>query len=316
MANLPKAAIWYAKRGWHVIPLHNPIFDDAGACIGCSCEEWRRSDKYRQWLEERGRGDSFDPAYTCHTPGKHPRLYDWEAKATNDLEQVGRWWQQWPSANIGIAAGKSGLVVLDADTYKTGGEWDRAWGETVTSLTGGGGEHLVFAHPPGEPLGGSSRGLPKWVDVRAHGGQFVAPPSVHPSGNRYQWEEGYGPHEMEPAILPEPIALLLAEAKAAPPVEFGAATAVDLEAYADKLPGLVMALLRGDRSSIDFWLVRAMVKAGMEPAEIKAVWDNHDPTGKYSDKNGHGPDYLGRTIAGATAHIGEKKQVATYYDEA
>jgi hypothetical protein len=101
---------------------------------------------------------------------------------------------------------------------------------------------------------------------------------------------------------------LLADAKAAPPVEFGAVTAVDLEAYADKLPGLVMALLRGDRSSIDFWLVRAMVKAGMEPAEIKAVWDSFDPTGKYSDKNGHGADYLGRTIAGATAHIGERSR--------
>jgi hypothetical protein len=302
MANLTKAAIWYAKHGWFVVPLHTPLFNDAGECVGCSCEDWKRANM-------RDKYGNLQSDYSCPTPGKHPRHNAWEERASNDVDQVARWWAAWPDANIGIAAGKSGLVVLDADTYKDGGgQWAHEWGETITSLTGGGGEHLVYAHPSGDPLGGSSRGLPKWVDVRAHGGQFVAPPSVHPSGNRYQWEEGYGPHEMEPAILPEPIALLLAEAKAAPPVEFGAPASVDLEAYADKLPGLVMALLRGDRSSIDFWLVRAMVKAGMEPAEIKAVWDNFDPTGKYSDKGRSGDDYLARTIAGALEHMAQRQR--------
>lgn len=302
MPNLGKSAIWYANHGWYVVPLHSPIFNDAGECMGCTCEEWKRAnlrDKY----------GNIQTDYVCHTPGKHPRHNAWEDRASNDVEQVRRWWAAWPDANIGIAAGKSGLVVLDADTYKDGGgQWEREWGETVTSLTGGGGEHLVYLHPSGEPLGGSSRGLPTWVDVRAHGGQFVAPPSIHPSGNRYQWEDGFGPHEITPAILPEPIAILLAGAKAAQPVEFGAAAQVDLETYANKLPGLVLALLRGDRSSIDFWLVRAMVKAGMEPEQIKAVWDGFDPTGKYSDKNGSGPDYLARTIAGAVEHIGNGKR--------
>jgi hypothetical protein len=298
---LLKSALWYARHGWHVIPLHTPIME-AGACVGCSCEAWKRENL-------RDRFGNLQSDYTCPTPGKHPRHGAWEEVATTDVAQIAKWWRAWPTANIGIAAGKSGLVCLDADTYKSGGgEWDRAWGETVTSLTGGGGEHLIYQHPEGDPLGGSSKGLPKFIDVRAHGGQFVAPPSLHPSGNAYQWEDGYGPHQIAAAPLPEAIAAILRTAVVTQAAEFGTAVdAPDLEAWADKLPGLALAILTDDRSKIDFWLVRSLVKAGASAEEIKAVWDRRDPTGKYSEKNGHGPDYLGRTIAAATEHIGTRR---------
>lgn len=207
------------------------------------------------------------------------------------------------------------LVCLDADLYKVGGDWERDWEQTVTILTGGGGEHLIFRHPAGEHIGGSNRGLPKFIDVRAHGGQFVAPPSLHPSGNVYAWEEDYGPHQIELAELPEQIAELLRTAVTNEPVIFSQNGIVDLERYASKLPGLVMALLNDDRSKIDFWIIRAMVKAGMTPDEIKASWDNHDPTGKYSDKNGQGADYLGRTIANAESHLATRQQHQPTYDE-
>src|ERR1700731_4411538 len=35
--------------------------------------------------------------------------------ATTDLKQIEAWWAREPLANIGIATGASGLVVLDAD---------------------------------------------------------------------------------------------------------------------------------------------------------------------------------------------------------
>lgn len=209
---LIKSALWYARHGWFVLPLHTPLFTD-GECTGCSCEEWKRSDKYRQWLEERGRGAWFDHEYTCNGPGKHPRLYDWEAKATTDLDQINRWWQQWPDANVGIAAGKSGLVCLDLDTYQEGaGEFslDRSEQETVTSLTGGGGQHLIYTHPEdGTKINNSDRDFPDWVNVRAHGGQFVAPPSLHKSGKFYEWETQYGPHNIEPLPLPEKLSKVI-----------------------------------------------------------------------------------------------------------
>lgn len=286
------SALWYARHGWFVVPLHAPLFAN-GRLIGCTCEQWQR--------------ENVDANYTCRTPGKHPRMNEWEAKATLDPEQITRWWRVWPTANIGIAAGRSGLICLDADTYKDGGgEWDREWGETVTSLTGGGGEHLIYVHPDGEPLGNHQTGLPAWVDVRGHGGQFVAPPSLHPSGKRYEWESGYGPHERQPAPLPEPIADILRQAAQVQPATFsGNGAAVDLGELANKLPALVIALLRNDRSKIDFWLVRSLLRAGLSPDEIRGLWDAYDPTGKYSDKSNHGLDYLARTIANAQDHLNQ-----------
>jgi len=206
------SALWYARHGWHVIPLHAPLFSD-GVCVGCTCEEWKRSDKYKQWLESKGRGMFFDAEYSCKAAGKHPRVYNWEDEATIDPVKINEWWKRWPNANVGIAAGKSGLVCLDLDTYQDGaGEFALVQGEreTVTNLTGGGGEHLIYKHPQdGEKINNSDRRFPDWVNVRAYGGQFVAPPSVHKSGRVYEWEVGYGPHEAEIMPLPDKLATVL-----------------------------------------------------------------------------------------------------------
>lgn len=299
---LLKSAQWYARYGWYVIPLHNPLFDNTGRCVGCSCEEWKRA--------------NVSPDYVCLTPGKHPRHNAWEDVATVDTEQIGRWWKAWPMANIGIAAGKSGLVVLDADLYKESGAAFRS--DTVTSLTGGGGEHAFFLHPDiPQKLGNSKQGLPHYFDVRGHGGLVVAPPSVHESGHSYEWESDYGPHETAVLPLPDEIAKpLIAAADAAVTIDESFGTvAVDLEQWAARLPALVIALLQNDRSKIDFWTVRAMVRAGMSQDEIGAVWNQYDPTGKYSEKNGQGVKYLAMTIAKAKQHIEEIRQAQFAIEE-
>src|SRR6516162_1464154 len=80
----------YVARGWHVLPLHNPVqTEDA---LICSC------------------GNAG-----CRTPAKHPRDHNGEKGASNDPAQINAWWQQWPDANIGIATGPSGLAVIDVD---------------------------------------------------------------------------------------------------------------------------------------------------------------------------------------------------------
>lgn len=290
MSKLQKSALWYARHGWYVMPLHEPLFDENGRCVGCSCEAWKR--------------EHYEPDYTCPTPGKHPRHNDWESVATTDVSQIAKWWRAWPRANIGIAAGKSGLIVLDADTYKEGGT--AVSYNTVTSITGGGGEHLFFKHPEIDiQLGNSKRGLPSWIDVRGWGGMIVAPPSIHPSGNAYEWESEFGPHEVNLLALPDEIARHLIDAAQAAVTlntEFNSVN-VDMSQYAHKIPALALALLNDDRSKIDFWLIRALVRAGMSQDEIGALWARHDPTGKYSEKNGQGAGYLARTIANAQAHI-------------
>src|SRR5437867_61611 len=88
-------------------------------------------------------------------PAKHPLTRHGLRDATRAANVVRAWWDRWPWANIGIATGaRSGLVVIDVDPA-SGGTTSLAHlqslmgslPETLTASTGGGGQHLVFAHP-------------------------------------------------------------------------------------------------------------------------------------------------------------------------
>ncbi|MDJ0895330.1 MAG: bifunctional DNA primase/polymerase [Alphaproteobacteria bacterium] len=125
-----------------------------------------------------------------------------------DEAEVERWRVRWPDANVGIVTGAlSGLVVLDIDPRHDGEEslaaLEARFGklpDTVEALTGGGGRHLYFRHPGGELR--NRVALMPGLDLRGDGGMVVAPPSLHRSGRRYEWEVSHHPDEMEPAPLP------------------------------------------------------------------------------------------------------------------
>jgi len=299
--DIRKAAIWYAKHGWYVVPLHTPIFDDNGQCVGCSCEEWKRQ--------------KFTPDYVCPTPGKHPRLSAWEEKATNNPDDAAYWWRRWPDANIGIAAGKSGLLAFDVDSYKDSYQGarvlTRADEDTITNLTGSGGQHLIYRLPTGSTLGNGKADLPKGIDIRAHGGQFVVPPSVHPSGNVYRWELGYGPHEIDPLPLPVAIDEMLTEyqlSTARIAVEFGEIPidAPDLTQW--PLSNRIVSLIQsspehGKRSETDQSVITALIAAGATDDEIRAVFEAYPigTQGKYIEKAGSALTYLAHSVARARA---------------
>lgn len=300
MSQLARAAIWYAKHGWYVVPLHTPIFDN-GQCVGCSCEEWKRQ--------------KFTPDYVCPTPGKHPRLSAWEDKATNSPNDAAYWWRRWPDANIGIAAGKSGLLAFDVDSYKDGYQGARVLSRndesTITNLTGSGGQHLIFKLASDSTLGNGKAELPNGIDIRAHGGQFVAPPSVHPSGNVYRWELGYGPHEIPPLLIPDALNEMLTEyqnsvTRAA--VEFGEIPidAPDLSQW--PLSNRIVTLIQsasehGKRSETDQSVITALIAAGATDDEIRAVFEAYPvgTQGKYVEKAGSALTYLAHSISKARA---------------
>ena len=189
------AALEYAARGWYVFPVHSPSHG------GCSCNN-------------RG----------CQNAGKHPRTQNGFHAASLDPEAIQRWWAMWPSANIGISCGPSKLVVIDIDP-KNGGDESyldliqkygrRLLTHTVTATTGGGGEHYLFSAPTSGGVHNvtSSPKLPgplgPGVDVRAIGGYIVAAPSLHESGRRYEWQDGYAPGDVSMEPLPFPIFDLL-----------------------------------------------------------------------------------------------------------
>ena len=165
--SLSDASLAYAAHGWRVFPLHS-VKDGL-----CSCG--RRS---------------------CKNEGKHPRTPRGVHDATTDEATVRAWWEKWPGANIGVAAGReSDLVIIDVDPRHGGGEtWDLLTSEDehIDGLmvgTGGGGQHAYYRWPSGEwniTIGSNSLG--PGIDHRGDGGYVVAPPSEHLSGRAYFWD--------------------------------------------------------------------------------------------------------------------------------
>ncbi|WP_164214454.1 bifunctional DNA primase/polymerase [Virgibacillus sp. YIM 98842] len=136
----------------------------------------------------------------CQSPGKHPRVSNWQDKATTDRETIKKWWKQWSDSNIGLVAGrKSGFFVADVDG-KQGKEsleqlTDHFGGlpETVEQITGSKGSHFLFKYQEG--IGNKVDLLPG-IDIRGDNGFIVASPSIHISGDRYEWELSSHPLEI------------------------------------------------------------------------------------------------------------------------
>ena len=176
---LLKAALAYAKRlKFPIIPLHTIINGK------CTCNK-----------------------PNCTSPGKHPRLSKWQDLATTDKDTIIKWWRQWPQSNIGLQTGtKSRFFVLDVDGGQGSESLEQltdnhgALPDTVTQITGSKGSHILFKYHKGV---GNKVGLLPGIDIRGEGGFIVVSPSVHVSGNQYQWELSSHPLETDIATAPK-----------------------------------------------------------------------------------------------------------------
>lgn len=154
-------------------------------------------------------------SFPCRPHEKTP-LVKWADVATTEENMLVGWWDNFPDANIGIACGKrSGIVVLDVDAghggYESITKLIEKYGalpKTPVSKTGSGGEHIFFKHP-GIEIRNSAGKLGQGLDIRGDGGYVVAPPSLHPNGNYYEWE--VKPSQVELSDMPEWMIELLKE---------------------------------------------------------------------------------------------------------
>ena len=231
----------YAERGWRVYPIWHA---EDGAC-GCG-----------------------NPR--CHSPAKHPhdgaiRAGGGDGKgtdaATDDLETVGRWFDAYPAANVGIRTGAvSGVLVLDIDSDE-GQATVEAWeaSPTPTVLTGKG-QHLYFRYP--SELGleriTSHVKLVPGLDIRADGSGVVAPPSTHVSGRSYEWAPGLSPDEVELADCPPPLLDLIMDKirsgkDADRPKEQTPADADDETATSGDISGRILKLVTSDADFAKAW---------------------------------------------------------------
>ncbi|HSG61648.1 MAG TPA: bifunctional DNA primase/polymerase [Pseudomonadales bacterium] len=299
MSKTHKAAIWYARHGWYVVPLHAPMFDN-GNLSGCTCELWRRR---------------AVKGYNCTTPGKHPILSEWETKASTDLDIIADWWRRFPWANVGIATGKSGILAFDIDSYKDTYNSDNMLTnddeQTVTNLSGSGGSHLLYKINTDDDYGNAKGTLPDGIDIRCKGGQIVVPPSIHSTGKRYQWEVGYGPHEINAIPLPRAIRDILDAQKnhIIQQVTFGDDVTppnVDhLHIRSDIVKLIHEPPERGGRSEADQSVITALVFAGATNEEIKAIFEYYPigRQGKFAEKGTHALRYLLASIAHARSWV-------------
>ncbi|MEW2566113.1 bifunctional DNA primase/polymerase [Streptomyces sp. NPDC047070] len=198
---LLSAALDAAARGWHVFPL--------------------RPGTKRPALHGADR---------CRATGDCARGHlKWQERATVDLHRITLCWETSP-ANIGLATGPSGLVVVDLDVPKNqdngnssadtpdGASTFKALCErtgqpmprTRTVRTASGGQHLYFTAPAGARLGNTAGTLAPLVDTRASGGYVVAAGSTTPGGS-YETV-----NDTAPAPLPEWLLELLQPAPARP----------------------------------------------------------------------------------------------------
>lgn len=114
-------------------------------------------------------------------------------------DEVHHWFTIFPDANIGIVTGKvSNLVIFDLDSEQAERFAEELGGfpETV-KVKSGKGYHVYMRHPGFEIRNDVNKKLD--LDIRADGGQILAPPSMHGTGSLYEWVPGFSINDIEPA---------------------------------------------------------------------------------------------------------------------
>jgi hypothetical protein len=137
--------------------------------------------------------------------------------ATLDPRAHAEWFYDGSPYGIAVAAGPSGLAILDVDTRNGGHTSLDALTRTHGRLphtpcveTGGGGWHFYFSAPDDPTVRLRSGKLGHdGLDLKSAGaepggagGYVVAPPSVHPSGLSYRWAASARPSVTPLAPLP------------------------------------------------------------------------------------------------------------------
>jgi len=189
-------ALAFVRHGHAVFPVNWPV--EHNGRLRCSCGN-----------DSRGR--------PCTNAAKHPYgklAPNGILSATIETGVVKHWWGYLaPQANLGVATDK--LVVINVDPRHGGDESFRALERehaippTWRALTGGGGEHVLFAAPDGVEIANvvaalmDQPPLGRGIDIRARGGYIVAPPSQHISGRSYCWSVDHHPQDVPLAPAPE-----------------------------------------------------------------------------------------------------------------
>jgi hypothetical protein len=214
-------------------------------------------------------------------------------------EEVKRWWVENPGYNIGIVTGRvsGNLMVIDFDDLEVA---KGILGRVGAGAPGGAeklkhtwvvrtgkGLHVYVRLEDPESMPRTRAGAGEKVDFRADGGQAVAPPSVHPSGARYEWLRGHAPWETQVAVLSADewrgllkiVAPWYAGSEGAAPEGVGGVRRpippLTRELSDDEVNEIAKALrdcmVKGHRNAIIYRLVAMMIEHGVTRESAKKV---------------------------------------------
>ena len=158
-------------------------------------------------LEYGNQGIAIMP---CAERGKKPaldRTGKEHAVATNDTDQILQWWTKNPQSNIGIVCTANALAVIDIDG-EVGVEWiqDNQLPMPATwTATTARGFHYYYRWPTDLRIRTSQ--IASKLEIRAAGAYVIAPPSIHPDGDSYQWNPNRCDWDALPELPPEWVTL-------------------------------------------------------------------------------------------------------------
>jgi len=119
---------------------------------------------------------------------KLPNIASWKEYQTRlpTEKEVIQWWTKNPKDNIALVCGEiSGVIVVDIDPKSGGTTEGLELPPTLSSRTGGGGTHLFYKWSP--QVIGARVGVRAGIDIRSEASYVVVAPSLHASGNTYEW---------------------------------------------------------------------------------------------------------------------------------
>lgn len=211
-------------------------------------------------------------AEKCESPAKHPLTKNGKDDFTTDAAVLAHWARSFPGCNWG-GRPTEGVFILDVDPRNGGhdslSKLELEHGplpQTLTARTGGGGLHIWWTgHTRRGKLGDRYPGL----DIKTDTGYVVLPPSVHASGQAYEWLD-LRPAEYAPAWLHDLLNPVVTHVRVGKHIHPSALVRHVAESTADRNNRLFWAACRIAQQGGDPFILReAAEKCGLDSAEYE-----------------------------------------------
>jgi hypothetical protein len=216
------------------------------------------------------------PVFPLRPRDKRPAVRQWEHKATVDVDRLSAYWETHPSANVGIACGPAGLLVVDLDTKVGDVDGIAKFAEliptsepiaTYTVETPSGGRHVYFTADADADYRNTAGKLGPGIDTRGRGGYVVAAGSTTDIGT-YRLVV-----DLEPVAVPGWLARRLTDTPHPTPTPAPTQWVHDRRTNYSGLVATVASAANGTRNAALYWAACRLADARQHGEPIADALD-------------------------------------------